>query len=147
MCIKVIQLCCFRLFWCTSLQLIEHSSLYYIKVRVKLLSHVWLFAAPWNVAYQAPTSMEFSRQEYCSGLPFPSPGVLPDPGIHPRSPTLRADALPSEPPGKPSRRLIVYFIYSSLYLLIPNSWFIPPPSLSPLVTINLFSVSVFLFCK
>ena len=43
----------------------------------------------------------FSRQEYQSGLPFPSPGDLPDPGIEPRSPTLQADALPSEPPGKP----------------------------------------------
>ena len=45
--------------------------------------------------------MEFSRQEYRSGLPFPSPGDLPDPGIEPKSPTLQADALPSEPPGKP----------------------------------------------
>ena len=49
-------------------------------------------------AYQAPPSMGFSRQEYWSGLPFPSPGDLPDPGIEPRSPTLQADALPSEPP-------------------------------------------------
>ena len=46
-------------------------------------------------------SMEFSRQEYWSGLPFPSPGDLPNPGIEPRSPALQADALPSEPPGKP----------------------------------------------
>ena len=45
--------------------------------------------------------MGFSRQEYWSGLPFPSPGDLPDPGIEPGSPTLEADALPSEPPGKP----------------------------------------------
>ena len=56
---------------------------------------------PWTVAYQASLSMGFSRQEYWSGLPFPSPGDLPDPGIEPRSPTLQADALPSEPPGKP----------------------------------------------
>ena len=55
---------------------------------------------PWTVAYQAPPSMRFSRQEYCSGLPFPSPGDLPNPGIEPGSPTLQADALPSEPPGK-----------------------------------------------
>ena len=55
------------------------------------------------IAYQAPLSMEFSRQEYWSGLPFPSPGNLPDPGIEPRSLTLRADSLPSEPPGKPSK--------------------------------------------
>ena len=68
---------------------------------VKLLSYVWLFVIPWTVAYQAPLSMEFSRQDYWSGLPFPSLGDLPDPGIEPRSPTLQADALPSEPPGKP----------------------------------------------
>ena len=49
-------------------------------------------------------SMEFSMQDYCSGLPFPSPGVLPDPGIEPRSPALQADSLPSEPPGKPYER-------------------------------------------
>ena len=58
-------------------------------------------ATPWTVACQAPLSMGFSRQEYWSGLPFPSPGDLPDPGIEPRSPALQADALPSEPPGKP----------------------------------------------
>ena len=57
---------------------------------------------PWTVTYQAPPSMEFSRQEYWSGLPFPSPGDLPDPGIKPGSPALEADALTSEPPGKPS---------------------------------------------
>ena len=68
---------------------------------VKSLSCVQLFATPWTVAYQAPLSMEFSRQEYWTGLPFPSPGDLPDPGIKPRSPALQADALPSEPPGKP----------------------------------------------
>ena len=67
----------------------------------KLLSHVWLFASPWTVAHQAPLSTEFSRQEYCSGLPFPSPGDLPDTGIEPRSPALQADALPSELPRKP----------------------------------------------
>ena len=50
----------------------------------------------WTVAHQAPLSMEFSRQEYWSGLPFPSPGDLPDTGIEPGSPTLQADALPSE---------------------------------------------------
>ena len=54
------------------------------------------------VAYQAPPSMGFSRQECWSGLPFPSPGDLPNPGIEPGSPALHADALPSEPPGKPS---------------------------------------------
>ena len=68
---------------------------------VKSLSRVRLFATPWTVAYQAPPSMGFSRQECWSGLPFPSPGDLPDPGIEPRSQALQADALLSEPPGKP----------------------------------------------
>ena len=66
-------------------------------VCVKSLSRVLLFATPWTVAHQA--SMGFSRQEYWSGLPFPSPGDLPDPGIEPRSPALQVDALTSEPPG------------------------------------------------
>ena len=81
-----------------TIALISHTS----KVKVKSLSHVWLFATLWTVAYQAYLSMGFSRQEYWSGLPFPSPGDLPDPGTEPRSPTLRADTLPSEPPGKPT---------------------------------------------
>ena len=59
---------------------------------MKSLSRVQLFAIPWTVAYQAPPFMEFSRQEYWSGLPFSSPGDLPDPGIKPRSPTLQADS-------------------------------------------------------
>ena len=69
--------------------------------KVKSLSCVRLFATLWTVAYQAPLSMGFSRQEYWSGLPFPSPGGFPNPGIEPRSPTLQTDALTSEPPGKP----------------------------------------------
>ena len=68
---------------------------------MKLLSRVQLFVTPWTVANQASPSMGFSRQEYWSGLLFPSPGDLPDPGIEPGSPTLQADSLPSEPPGKP----------------------------------------------
>ena len=70
---------------------------------VKLLSRVRLFATPWTIAYQAPPFMQFPRQEYWSGLPFPSPGDLPNTGIKPRSPTLQADTLPSEPPGKPRK--------------------------------------------
>ena len=72
-----------------------------VKVKVKSLSCVRLFVTPWTIAYQAPLSMGFSRQECWSGLPFLSPGDLPDPGIEPGSPTLEADALPSEPPGAP----------------------------------------------
>ena len=67
---------------------------------MKSLSHVQLFATPWTVARQAPLSMGFSRQEYWSELPFPSPGDLLDPGIEPRSPALEADTLTSEPLGK-----------------------------------------------
>ena len=67
-------------------------------MKVKFLSRVQLFVTPWTVAYEALPSMGFSRQEYWSGLPFPSPGDLPDTGIEPRSPTLWADALTSEPP-------------------------------------------------
>ena len=66
-----------------------------VKVKVKSLSLVRLFATPWTAAYQAPPSMGFSRQEYWSGVPLPSPGDLPKPG----SPTLEADTLTSEPPG------------------------------------------------
>ena len=73
------------------------------KVKVKLLSPVRLFVTPWTVAYQAPLSMGFSRQECWTGLPFPSPGDLPEPGNEPGSPALQADALPSEPPGKPPK--------------------------------------------
>ena len=72
-----------------------------IKKEGKSLSRVRLFATPWTVAYQASQSIGFSRQEYWSGLPFPSPGDLPDPGIKPGSPALQADTLPTEPPGKP----------------------------------------------
>ena len=67
---------------------------------VKLLSPVRLFETPRTVAYQTPLSMGFSRQEYWRGLPFPSPGDLPNPGIEPRFPAFEADALTSEPPGK-----------------------------------------------
>ena len=61
---------------------------------VCMLSHVWLFATPRTVAYQALLSMGFPRQEDWSGLPFPFPGDLPDPGIEPGSPALQADSLP-----------------------------------------------------
>ena len=72
---------------------------------VKSLSGVQLFVTPWTIVYRAPPSLGFSRQEYWSGLPFPSPGDLPNPGIEPRSPELQADALLPEPPGKPGDEL------------------------------------------
>ena len=78
---------------------------------IDLLTHImhcicifrtqFVFVTPRTVAHQAPQSMEFSRQEYWSGLPCPSPGDLPNPRIESRSPTLQADSLPSELLGKP----------------------------------------------
>ena len=100
------------------------------KVNMKSLGHVWLFATPWTVACQAPPSMGFSRQEYWSGLPFPSPGDLPYPGIEPGSPALQADSLPSEPQEKPrslktlcqmeETRHKGHLSYDSIYTKFPN---------------------------
>ena len=79
-------------------------------MKVKSLVHVLLFVTLWTVAYQAPPSMGFSRQEYWLGLPFPSPEDLPDPGIKPRSPALEADTLTSQLTGKP-----LWYIYTMEY--------------------------------
>ena len=73
-------------------------------VCVCVFSHVQLFATPWTVAHQVPLSMGFSRQEYWSGLPFPTPGDLPDPGMEPTSlvsPALAGDSLPLHHLGGP----------------------------------------------
>ena len=91
---------------------------------VKSLSHVRLFATLWTVAHQALQSMGFSRQEYWSGLPFPSPGDLPDPGIKPRSPALQADALTSEPQGKPFHS----------FMKVPYNYCI---SISPFISVDI----------
>ena len=74
-------------------------------------------ATPWTppLAHQAPLSMEFSRQEYWGGFPFPSPGDLPDPGVKPWSPALQADSLPSESPGKCQHGIV-------LYARFPQGW-------------------------
>ena len=77
-------------------------SLSFLPFLYQLLSPVQFFAALWTVACWVPLSMEFTRQQYWSGLPFPSPRHLPDPGIELRSPAFQADALTSEPPGKPT---------------------------------------------
>ena len=98
-----------------------HHLNYSLKVKVKSLSRVRLFVTPWPVAHQAPPSMAFSRQEYWSGLPFPSPGDLPDAGIEPRSPVLQADALTSEPPGKPLVSGILFKIYLNICLTWKNN--------------------------
>ena len=82
--------------------------------KVKSLSHVQLFATPWTVAYHAPPSMGFSRQEYWSRLPFPSPEDFPDPGIDPGSSALQADALPSELPRKNQQQKLPNRFFKSL---------------------------------
>ena len=111
----------------------------YLAFKVVSLTRVRLFVTPWTVAYQAPQSMEFSRQEFWSGLPFPSPGDLPDPGIEPRSPALRAlpsDCFTSEPPGKPLKtgpncfvKVLYYYTFlpalqesSNCFLILTNTW-------------------------
>ena len=80
----------------------------------KSLSCVWLFVTPWTVACQAPLSMGLSRQEYWSGLPFPSPGDLSNPGIEPGSSALQADSLPPEPPGKLQGQKSLIICYDKL---------------------------------
>ena len=72
-----------------------------VKVKVKSLSRVRLSVTPWTAASQDPPPLGFSRQEYWSGLPFPSLGDLPDSGIEPGFPALQVDTLPSKLPGKP----------------------------------------------
>ena len=79
------------------------------------------FLTLWTIAHQAPLSMGFSRQEYWSGLPIPSPGDLPNPGMEPVSPVtsaLQTDSLPAEPLGKPQTRVSVQF--SSVAQLCPT---------------------------
>ena len=83
--------------------------LIFIKWKWKSLSHVRLFETLWTVDSQAPLSMRFSRQEYWSGLPFPIPWDLPDPGIKPRSPALQADSSPAEP--QESTRILAWVAY------------------------------------
>ena len=107
---------------------------------MKTLSHVWFFGTPWTVAYQAPLSMGFSRQGYWSGLPFPSPGDLPNPGIELRSPKLQVDSLPSDPLGKLlcSLRIHEYILEHSMYfspILTLVSW------LKRLIALTAFFVS------
>ena len=82
---------------------------------------------PWTVAHQTPLSMEFSRQEYWIGLPFPSPGDLPDPRIEPRSPALQADSLLTEPPRKTIVAASIYIATNSnetslFFSILPNTY-------------------------
>ena len=100
---------------CVHVHMCTHVWNFFTRYRQSLIlcESFWLFMIPCAVAFQAPLSMEFSKQEYCSGLPFPSPEDHPNPGIELRSPELQVDSLPSEPPGK---------IYLSPYIYINISF-------------------------
>ena len=87
-----------------------------VKVKVLIASRVWLLANPWTVAHQAPLSMGFSRREYWSGLPFPSPEDLPKPGFEFGSPALQADSLLSQPPPGQSLNSVLELIQ---YFCVP----------------------------
>ena len=104
--------------WDLSIRSNNQNRWYFAK---KLISCVQLFATTWTVAYQAPPSMGFSRQEYWSRLTFSSPVDLPKPGIKPRSPALQADTLPSEPPVKLDDTSIGY-IYLERGLGVKVDW-------------------------
>ena len=110
----VLSECCQRRFLnCQKLPSKQQQALWFV---VQLLSHVRLFASLWIVAHQAPLSMGFPRQEYWSGLPFPSPGDLCNPGIEPASlvsPALTGGFFTTEPPGKPE--------HQAWYLLIKQT--------------------------
>ena len=113
------------------------------KVKVKLFSHVQLFGTPWTIAYQASLSIGFSRQEYRSGLPFPSPGDLPNPGIKLMSltaPHWQVGSLALAPPGKPKRS---DFFQAPVALDLPVGWECVEQSTKQYLTL---SSSTQLFC-
>ena len=80
---------------------VSYIHYWFQRFQARMLSHVQLFVTPWTIARQVPLSLGFSRQEYWSDLPCPPSGDLPDPGIEPRSPALRADSLPLSHLGSP----------------------------------------------
>ena len=88
----------------------------HIYVHTQSLHRVQLFVTPWTTAHQAPLSMGFPRQEYWSGLPFPSPGDLPNPGIEPSSPALAGGFLTTEPSGKPYVYMCIHIYTHILHI-------------------------------
>ena len=99
------------------------SVIHSLKVKVKLLSHVQLFVTPWTVAYQAPQSMEFSRQEYWSVLPFPFPWHLPDPGSNPGVPHCEQMLYHLSHQGSPRGNGLVRDLFSSKWFKALSSKF------------------------
>ena len=113
-----------RTVWTSQWRVRGHES------EMKPLSHVWLFASPWTVAHQAPLSMGFSRQEYWSALPFPSPGDLPDPGIEPAAtiakwiqscPTL-CNPIDGSPPGSTAPGILQARALEWVAISFSNAW-------------------------
>ena len=106
-----------------------------LQKHAQLLSWVQLFSTPWTEAHQDPLSMEFSKQEYQSGLSCSASGDLLNPGIKPWSPALQADSLPSEPPGKPqmTSNLQMFFLYAFLFWLhcAGCGILVPQPGIEP----------------
>ena len=100
---------------------LANACLRFLTLKVKSLSRVRLFVTPWTVAYQSSLSMGFSRQEYWSGLPFPSPGDLPDLGNKLVSPALQVDSLPVNHQGSPTWQ-IVGIKYILILFLSPQSF-------------------------
>ena len=120
---------------------------------VSRFSHVQLFVIPWTIAHQA-LSVGFSRQEYWSGLPFPSPRDFPNPGIEHGSPALQADSLLPEPPGKPCLHRFTYSavpyklkhtIFILLHLLLSPSMFSRFIHMTACVTISLLFLTEYYF--
>ena len=92
------------------------------------LSHVWLIVTPWTIACQAPLSMEFPGQEYCHGLPFPSPGDLPHPGIEPTSPAspaLASGFFTIKPRGKPYKESQLLAIFQGQWRITSSFYWLP----------------------
>ena len=103
----------------------------YVSALCCVLSHVWLSVTPWTVAHQAPLSMGFSRQEYWSGVPYPTPGDLPDPGINTASLALASEFFTAVPPGKPpyytgslskGQEVICIYVSVSRHMNIERVW-------------------------
>ena len=90
-------MCVYKIVSCKNLKHIKYQTIY----KCYSLSRAQLFATPWTAAHQAPPSMRFSRQGYWSGVPFPSPGDLPNPGIEPAPPALAGRFFTTAPPGNP----------------------------------------------
>ena len=95
---------------------------------------------PMDCSYQAPLSMGFSRQQYWSGLPFPSPGDVPNPGIEPGSPSLQTDTLPSEPPGKSLAKM---YINKNSYPLLVE---LKPPT-GKMFQCSTVKLNIFISCQ